>query len=67
MARGVDAGLGGEGRLADVGRLAVGRAIQQLVEQAAGMRQLPQPLGRHARLEALGEFGLEQQGRDDAR
>ena len=65
MARGVDAGLGGEGRLADVGRLAVGRAVEDLVQQPAGVRQLAQPLRRHAGLVAIGELALEQQRRDD--
>ena len=38
--RGVDAGLGRERALADVGRMPVGRPVQNLVEHAAGVRQL---------------------------
>ena len=58
-------GLGGEGRLADVGRLPVGGAVQDLVEQAAGVGQLLQALGRHLRLEAVRELGFQQQRGDD--
>ena len=65
MARGVDAGLGGEGRLAHIGRLAVGRTVEDFVEQPAGVRELAQPLRRDAGLEAIGELALEQQRRND--
>ena len=65
MARGVNAGLGREGRLADVGRLPVGRAVEDFVEQPAGVGQLAQPLRRHAGLVAVGELALEQQRRND--
>ena len=63
--RGVDAGLGRERAFADVGRVAVGRAVQHLVEHAAGVRQRAQPLRRHAGLEVVGELALQQQRRDD--
>ena len=62
--RRMDAGLGGERRLADVGRLPVRRAVQDLVEHAARMRQLPELLGPDLHLEALGELRLQQQRRD---
>ena len=62
---GVDAGLGGEGAVADVGRVAVGIAVQHLIEDAAGVRQRAQPLGRDAGFEAVGELAFQQQRRDD--
>ena len=62
--RGVDAGLGGEGRGADIGRVAVGRAVEDLVEHARHAGQGRQLLGGDADLEALGIVRLEQQRRD---
>ena len=61
----MNAGLGREGRLADVGRLPVGRAVEDFVQQPTGVGQLAQPLRRHAGLVALRELALEQQRRDD--
>ena len=63
---GVDAGLGGEGRGADIGRVPVRRAVEQLVEGARDVGDLPQRLGRDADLEALGELGLQRERRDRA-
>ena len=62
---GVDAGLGGERALADIGRVAVGRAVEHLVERVRGMREALELLVRHADVEAVGEFRLELQRRDD--
>ena len=50
--RGMDAGLGGEGALAHIGRLAVGRAVQQLVEGARDWVSCGEPLVVDAGLEA---------------
>ena len=36
---GVDAGLGREGALADIGRVAIGRAVEHLVERVGRMRK----------------------------
>ena len=64
----MDAGLGGEGGGADIGRLAVGRAVQHLVEGARDVRQrLRGRLGATPDLEALGEGRLQHQRRDDRR
>ena len=50
--RGMDAGLGGEGAGADIGRLAVGRAVDQFVEAMGELGQPGQPLVADADLEA---------------
>ena len=50
--RGMNAGLGRERALADVGRMPVRRLVQHLIEHAARVRQRAQPLRRHAGLEA---------------
>ena len=62
---GVNAGLGGEGRGADIGRVPVRRAVEQFVEGARDVGDLPQRLRRDAGLETLGEFGLQSQRRDE--
>ena len=61
----MDAGLGGEGTLAHIGRLLVGRAVQELVEGARDVGEALQALGIDAGLEALGEMRLQHQGGDD--
>ena len=62
--RGVDAGLGGEGGGADIGRMAVRRAVQQLVERARHGVSDASPAVVHADLEAVGEVRLQHQRRD---
>ena len=62
---GMDAGLGGEGALAHIGRVAVRRAVEHLVEHVRGMRQRLELLVRDRDLEFFGEFRLQLQGRDD--
>ena len=42
--RGMDAGLGGKGAVADIGRLAVGRPVEQFIERARDMGQRLQPV-----------------------
>ncbi len=63
--RGMDAGLGGEGRGTDIGRLGFGRAVQQLVEIVGKLRQALQRLAIDAGLEALVIGGLQQKRRYD--
>ena len=67
MRRCVNAGLGRERALAHIWRVTVGRAVQDLVEHAARVRELAQPLGRDAGFEAIGELALQQQRRNDRR
>ena len=62
--RGVDAGLGGESRGADIRGVPVRRAVEELVEGARDSGDLSQRLGRDAGLESLGELLFEQQRRD---
>ena len=62
---GMDARLGREGALADIGRVAVGGAIEEVVERARHARDLAESRVRYADLEALGIFGLELQRRND--
>ena len=63
---GMDAGLGGEGALADIGRVAVRRAVEHLVERARDVGEAvvscssDTPISKRSR-----EFRLELQGRDD--
>ena len=61
----MDARFRRKGRRTHIGRLPLGRAIEQIVEGAADAGQLAQMLQRHARLEAIGEHRLQQQRRDD--
>ena len=61
----MDAGLGGERALAHIGRVAVGRAVEHLVERVRGVRELLELVVRHADLELVGEFRLELERRDD--
>ena len=61
----VNAGLGGEGRGADVRRVAVGRAVEHFVEGARDVGDLTQRLRRDAGLETLRQFGLQSQRRDE--
>ena len=63
--RDMDAAFMREGRLADIRRMPVGRAVQHLVENARGMGQRPELLRRDAGLEALGIVRLQHQRRDD--
>ena len=63
--RDMEAAFMREGRLADIRRVPVGRAVQDLVEQARGVGQRPQLLRRDAGLEAIGIIGLQHQRRDD--
>ena len=46
--RSMDAGFGRKGAFADVGRVPVRRFVQHFIENAAGVRQRPQPVGRNA-------------------
>ena len=55
----MDAGLGGECALAHIGRVAVGRAIEHLVERARDVQQRLELVVRHADLELVGEIRLE--------
>ena len=61
----MDAGLGREGALADIGRVAIGRAVEHLIQRVGRMRKALELRIRHADLESVGEFGLELQRRDD--
>ena len=61
----MDAGLGGEGALADIGRVAVGGAVEPLVERVRDLRQLLERGVGDADLEAFREFRLELERRDD--
>ena len=61
----MDARLGREGALADIGRVAVGGAIEEVVERARHARDLAESRVRYTDLEALGIFGLELQRRND--
>ena len=61
----MDAGLGGERALADIGRVPVRRAVEHLVERARDLRQRLELVVRHADVEPVGEFRLELQRRDD--
>ncbi len=57
--RGMDAGLGGEGGGADIGRLTVRRAVEQLVEARASMGELPAAASPSiADLEAVGDSAV---------
>ena len=61
----MDAGLGGERALADIGRVAVRGAVEQFVERVRDAGEARQRLVRHADLELVGIFRLELQRRDD--
>ena len=63
--RGMDAGLGGEGAFADIGRVAVRRTVEHLVELVGGVGEALELVVGDANLEFLGELGLQFQGRDD--
>ena len=65
--RGVNAGLGGEGAGADIGRMAVWRAVEQFVERMRDARQMRKFLARHADLEPRCELFFQEQGRNDRR
>ncbi len=60
----MDAGLGGEGRSADIWRLRIGGAVDQIVKLVAHPRQLPEPVAVDAHFEAVGIERLQQQRRD---
>ena len=62
---GVDTGLGRERGGADIGRLAVGRPVQDLVEGVRDVRERLQSGRRNSCLEPLREGRLQQQRRDD--
>ena len=62
---GVDAGLGGEGAFADIGGMAIGRAVEHLVEPMRSVGERPELVVGHADFEAIGEFGLELEGGND--
>ena len=55
----------GEGRLADIGGMPGGRAVQHLVENARGVRERLELFGRHAGLEPHRICRLQQQRLDD--
>ena len=63
---GMNAGLGGEGAFADIGRVAVGRAVEPLVERVRDMRRASAscasdtPISKRSRV-----FRLQLQRRDD--
>ena len=61
----MDAGLGGEGIFADIGRVTVGGAVEPLVERVRDLRQLLQLRVGDADVEFVGKFRLELQRRDD--
>src|SRR5262249_10642207 len=61
----VNAGLGREGAFAHIGRVPIRRAVEHLVERVGGMRQGLELRVRDADVEAVGEFALELQRRDD--
>ena len=61
----MDAGLGRECVLADIGRVAVGRAVEDLVERVRDMGEALELLVGDADLEFVREFRLELQRRDD--
>ena len=61
----MNAGLGGESAFADIRRVAVGRAIEQIVERMRDARELAERVLRHADVEFVGEFGFQLQRRDD--
>ncbi len=62
---GVDAGLGGERALAHIGRVAVRRPVQHLVQHAGGVGEVRQLGTAHAQRKPLRVIRLQQQGRDD--
>ena len=62
----MNAGLGGEGRRPDIGRVPVRRAVEHFVEGARDVRDLAQSLRRHAGLETLRELRLQSQRGDEA-
>ena len=55
--------LMGKGRRAHIGLMPVGSAVEDFIQQAADMGQLLQAVMGHTGLEAVGEFGLQHQGR----
>ncbi len=61
----MDAGLGRERAFAHVGRVTVRSLVQDLIQNAARMRELGETLRRDAGLEHVREGALEQQRRDD--
>ncbi len=61
----MDAGLGCECAFADIGSMPVRGAVQPLVQLARHLREPLQLLVRHIDLEAIGEFLLQLQCRDD--
>ena len=61
----MNAGLGGEGGGADIGRMAVRRAVEQFVEGARDRGDLAQRLGRDAGLEMIRKLRLQRQRRDE--
>ena len=63
--RGVDAGLGGEGAGPDEGRVAVRRAVEDLVEGARGLRQRAEGLVGDAGLEAVAVAVLQLERADE--
>ena len=65
--RGMDTGLGGKSRRADIGRLMIGSLIDEFVELVGNPRQFGKLAGRHADLETAGIDRLQGQGRYDRR
>ena len=62
--RGMDTGLGRESRSANIGRVPVGRAIEQFVERVADLGQRRELFRRHADFKAIREVALQQKRRD---
>ena len=61
---GMNAGLGHEGAFANIGRMAVRRAVQHVVERARHLHQRRHLLRGDADLEGVGELVLQAQRRD---
>ena len=61
----MDAGLGGKGALADIRRVAIGAAVEPLVQRVRDVRELLQRGVADADVEGVGEFGLQLERRDD--
>src|SRR5437763_12947093 len=63
--RGMDAGLGGKGALADIRRLGIGAAVQEVIEGARDMGERRELFSIDLGLEVIGEIGLQDESRDD--
>ena len=55
----MDAGLGGEGAFADIGRVAIGRAVEDFVEAARRPCEVRKLVGVHTDVEAVRIVGFE--------